>query len=168
MGYQTEFEGSFKVEPPLSAAEADYLKRFAGTRHCIHQPGPYVADGSHDCPGSGTCYEEGREVPGFWCKWEPDGDGTEISWNGMEKFYDADLWIAWLIRHLLGPDASGRLGPAEGRKPELRPFTCDHVLNGTVDAEGQDPDDRWQLIVTDNRATRRNARHLEHDHEVPA
>jgi hypothetical protein len=29
-------------------------------------------------------------------------------------------------------------------------FTFDHVVNGTIDAQGDDPDDRWQLVVVDN------------------
>lgn len=167
MGYQTDFEGEFKVEPPLSAAEVAYLKMFAGTRHCEHQPGPYAADGTGNCPGSGTCAGETPGLPEIWCKWEPDGDGAAISWNGMEKFYCADLWVAWLIRHLLGPEAAGHLGHAERRAPELRLFACDHVLNGAVDAQGQDPADRWQLIVRDNEVTRRDAKPLEFEDEVP-
>ena len=167
MGYTTDFEGSFKVEPPLSAAEVAYLKRFADTRHCEHQPGPYVADGADDCPGTGTCAAEGSGVPGLLCKWEPGSDGAEIAWNGMEKFYDADLWIAWLIRHLLGPEGAAHLGPAENRQPEMRSLTCDHVLNGIVDAQGEDPADRWQLIIRDNEVTRRDARPLEFEDEVP-
>ena len=151
MGYTTDFEGEFKVEPPLSATEVAYLKRFATTRHCEHQPGPYVADGSSDCPGTGTCAQEGEGVPGLWCKWEPSDDGTAISWNGFEKFYDADLWIAWLIQHMLGPEAAELLGPAEKPRPELRLLTCDHVLSGTVNAQGQNPSDRWQIVVRDNK-----------------
>ena len=66
-----------------------------------------------------------------------------------------------------GRKRQGISGTFEGRAPELRLFTCDHVLNGTVDAQGQDPADRWQLIVRDNEVTRRDAKPLEFEDEVP-
>jgi hypothetical protein len=167
MGYSTEFEGSFTVEPPLSAAEVDYLKKYAATRHCEHQPGPYAADGDFGCPGHGSCGGAGYSLPSLWCDWEPNGDGTEIAWNGTEKFHDADVWIKWIIDHLLGPEASANLGPAEGRAPELRRFTCDHVLNGTVNAQGDDPDDRWQIVIADNVVMRREALMVEFGEATP-
>jgi hypothetical protein len=43
VGYSTDFTGEVTVTPPLSAQEADFLQRFAVTRHCSHQPSMYAA-----------------------------------------------------------------------------------------------------------------------------
>jgi hypothetical protein len=34
--------------------------------------------------------------------------------------------------------------------PRLQLFTFDHVCNGTILAQGEDPGDTWYLVVTDN------------------
>ncbi len=36
--------------------------------------------------------------------------------------------------------------------------TLDHVLNGTIDAQGEDANDRWRLIVTNNVVTTQEAK----------
>jgi hypothetical protein len=33
---------------------------------------------------------------------------------------------------------------------ELQHFAFDHELNGVIDAQGEEMDDRWQLVVTGN------------------
>jgi hypothetical protein len=68
-------------------------------------------------------------MPGYWCKWVPSADGSTIRWNEAEKFYDADKWMAYLIDAFLRPD---------------------HVVNGSIEAEGEEPGDRWRLEVRDN------------------
>jgi hypothetical protein len=65
----------------------------------------------------------------IWCKWEPNEDGTLLTWNYDEKFYDAAEWMKYLVDRLA---ATG------------------HVLNGTIEARGEEWDDRWDLIVEDN------------------
>lgn len=46
MGYTTEFQGQIKIEPPLNAAEIEYLQKFASTRRMDRTTGPYFVDGS--------------------------------------------------------------------------------------------------------------------------
>ena len=67
--------------------------------------------------------------PGFYCDWEVADDGTEIGWNGSEKSYCMPEWLAYLIANFM-----------EG-----------HTLNGTMEAAGEDPNDRWYLCVKQNR-----------------
>jgi hypothetical protein len=111
--------------------------------------GPYFVDG--------TGYAgQGRDAdirdfnsppdgqPGLWCKWEPTADGAAIEWNGQEKFYDAPEWMAYLVDHFLRPGAH-----AQG-EPGFAEFTFDHVLNGVIDAQGEEPSDTWRLTVRDN------------------
>ena len=65
-----------------------------------------------------------------WCKWEPTADGTAIAWNGHEKFYYGDLWMEHLITTFLAP--------------------WGHVVNGVIEAEGDEEGDLWRIEVRDN------------------
>ena len=50
--------------------------------------------------------------------------------------------------------ASELANPVPGRHPHgIRHFTFDHELNGVIDAQGEDDDDRWRLVVTGNTVT---------------
>lgn len=67
---------------------------------------------------------------------EFDNDLSGIQWNGAEKFYDADKCIEYLINKTVE------------KYPDL-------VFNGILQAQGEDYDDRWQLIVKDNKVSRK-------------
>jgi len=158
MGYTTEFEGSVRVVPPLNATESAYLRKFAGTRRMARTRGPYFVDGSGDW-GQGedddiTEYNDPpRGQPGLWCKWVPTDDDASIEWDGGEKFYYAEDWMQYLIDHFLKPGAyASRSGDLQ-----FEAFTFDHIVNGHIDAAGEETDDRWRLIVRDNVVTRANA-----------
>ena len=157
MGYTTEFSGSVTVTPPLNSHEVSYLKEFSGTRHVNRHSGPYVADGLSDIQGADIIngnYEHPSQ-PGLYCDWEPDEDGTAIQWNGNEKFYDPAEWMEYLISTFLKPGATllaELQSPVQGRHydPRFAHFSFDHVLDGVIDAQGEDPDDRWRLVVRGN------------------
>ncbi|MEV6212624.1 hypothetical protein [Kitasatospora sp. NPDC051914] len=149
MGYTTEFTGRVGIVPPLNQAETAYLRTFAATRRMDRERGPYFV--------GGTGYAgQGRDLdirdynhppagqPGLWCHWVPTEDGTALEWDGREKFYSATEWMAYLIDHFLRSQ-----GEAEGQ-PGFEGFTFDHVLNGVIDAQGEEDDDRWRLTVRDN------------------
>lgn len=124
MGYQTEFTGHVTVDPPLNGPEMAFLHQFADDDH--------------------------RGVPGtpahsYYCSWVPTDDGLGIEWSTMEKFYDADEWMAYIIDHFLKSD-----GVESVDKPEFKHFTFNHVVNGRIEAQGEDADDRWTLVVEDN------------------
>jgi hypothetical protein len=157
MGYTTDFTGVVAIVPPLNRAEIDYLNAFAETRRMHRSNGPYYVQGSGD-------FGQGRDddvidynqhpvgQPSLWCGWVPSDDGTAIEWNGVEKFHDADEWMAYLIDHFLKPAAvTSRDGG------QFEQFTYDHVLNGCIEAQGEDPDDLWRLVVANNVVTRVDA-----------
>jgi hypothetical protein len=79
-----------------------------------------------------------------------------ITWDGHEKFHDAAEWIGYLIEHFLRRDACAQ---ASG-DPQFRGFTFDHVLNGRVLVQGEDPRDRWTLVVADNDVLVERGRHM--------
>jgi hypothetical protein len=154
MGYDTEFTGHITVSPPLNAAEIGYLRKFANTRRMNRRKGPYFVDGSgyagqghdadildHNTPGEGQ--------PGLWCKWVPTDDGTAIEWSGAEKFYDGMEWMAYLIDHFLTANATASRAPAHVAA-YFTGFTFDHVLNGEIEAQGEESDDHWLLVVKVN------------------
>jgi hypothetical protein len=162
MGYDTEFTGHVTVTPPLNPHEIAYLRKFADTRRMDRTNGPYYVDGT----GS---YGQGRdadildhnqppaEQPGRWCGWVPTDDGMAIEWNGVEKFYGAAEWMTYLVDHFLKPDAVAQQRMASGELANppagFEHFAFNHVVNGTIDAQGEDPDDTWQLVVKDNEVT---------------
>lgn len=157
MGYETEFTGSVQVVPPLNAAEIGYLARFANTRRMSRTKGPYFVDGT-GYAGQGDdpdVLDHGKPFegqPGLWCKWEASEDGSHIAWNGHEKFYDAAEWMAYLVEHFLRPGAlASGPGNEEWSYPDaFAEFTFDHVVNGRIGAEGEEPEDVWRIEVHDN------------------
>lgn len=75
--------------------------------------------------------------PGLWCQWIPTEDGTAIVWDEGEKFYDYIEWLDYLIRHFLKP--------------------WGYTLTGGVEWQGEDPDDRGRILVSDNAITIQHA-----------
>lgn len=140
MGYTTEFSGSFKVTPPLTKDDREFLTKFSETRHMKRKGMPdsmgeegefYVGDDEelnvvdHDNPPA--------IQPGLWCKWIPSDDGKEIVWNGGEKFYNYIEWIKYLIQRILTPRG--------------------YTLNGVITWDGEDDIDRGIIKIMDNRVT---------------
>lgn len=151
MGYTTDFSGEVSINPPLNKKEIEYLQKFNQTRRMSRMNGPYFVDGTGD-------YGQGRDSdildfnrppegqPGLWCNWTPTEDGTAIEWDGGEKFYNAEKWMAYLIKHFVGSDPI-----AKREHPEEFSFLQGHDLNGRIDAQGEDYDDKWLLIVENNK-----------------
>ena len=147
MGYTTTFDGYISVDPPLNPQEITYLREFAKTPRMACEQGPYYVGGGlcgqdHDDPGILDFKMPPDGQPGLRCNWIPTADGAAIQWNGGEKFRNAEHWMQYLIDHFVGgaPHAIATL-----------PFLQGHRLTGEIDACGEDPNDRWKLIVEDNR-----------------
>jgi hypothetical protein len=175
MGYSTEFEGVVGIDPPLNGHEIAYLRKFSETRRMLRDLGPYFADGS-GLRGQGDDSDirdfnsPPPDQPSLWCDLVPTEDGTGIEWNGGEKFHSAEIWMAYLIDTFLkaGATVQGELAnPVAGRhySPAFEHFTFDHVANGVMDAQGEDPEDRWRLVVTANVVTVQKARIVWDDDE---
>ncbi len=74
-----------------------------------------------------------RGQPGLWCQWVPSADGTAIEWDGGEKFYEYTEWLQYLIKHFLAP--------------------WGYILNGEVQWQGEDDQDRGVIRVVNNRVS---------------
>lgn len=147
MGYTTSFEGQVAIEPPLNPTEIAYLRDFAESRRHQRPEGPYSTHDYGWGEVDSSDYNRPPEgQPSLWCNWESTDDGTGIRWNGAEKFYDATKWMQYLIDHFLKPGAhaQGQCGFEE--------FTFDHTVTGLIKAQGDEPDDKWELVVIDNEA----------------
>jgi hypothetical protein len=151
MGYTTDFQGTINIEPPLNESERAYLNKFAETRRMDRENGPYFVGGTED-------FGQGRDSdiqnynappadqPGLWCQWVPTDDGAGLEWDGGEKFYDSPEWMTYLIENFLKPNARA----SHSNDPQFADFSFDHICNGIIEAQGEDPDDRWRLVVDNN------------------
>ena len=156
IGYTTDFCGEWTVTPPLTPERIAYLTKFSETRRIKRDP--RIAENLYDpiraavgLPvGPDGGYYTGAEgfhgqntdasiingngppdgQPGLWCQWIPSADGKEIAWDGGEKFYEYEEWIRYLIDYFLRP--------------------WGHVLNGDVEWQGENSDDRGVIRITDN------------------
>lgn len=165
MGYQTEFEGRIEIEPPLNPHEIAYLKRFNESRRMDREQGPYYCGtGPYGQDVEADVRNQNRpdsSQPGLWCNWAPTEDGTALEWDGAEKFYDSEEWMRYIVETFLMPGCNiqgemadlsinDSLYPGRYYAPEFEHFTFDHVLTGTINAQGEELDDTWDLVVSNN------------------
>lgn len=153
MGYTTDFEGEFTIEPPLSVEQVTYLKQFSDTRRMRRDPAraAKIADPVREAVGlplgdeaeffvAGAGFmgqdrddsiidynQEPRKQPGLWCQWEPSEDGSKLRWNGAEKFYSYTEWLEYINENFL---------KVWGRK-----------ITGAVSWQGEDSSDFGLLTV---------------------
>ena len=142
MGYSTDFGGSFEIDKPLDKNTLKLLKGLNTTRRMKRNVGPeFGVEGEFFVNGKGDFGqdEDGTVVnhnqppstqPGLWCQWTPNEDGTEIEWDGGEKFYAYVEWIEYLIEKIFEPRG--------------------YKLNGEVVWVGEDPDDRGKIVIENN------------------
>lgn len=75
----------------------------------------------------------------MWFQWELNDSLDGLKWDGDEKFCDADECMEYIIKHTVK------------KYPNLK-------FNGIIQAQGEDFDDRWQLIVKNNKVTRKDVK----------
>jgi hypothetical protein len=105
---------------------------------------PYGKQGEFFVGGEGTMEQKYDESvidyndppdtqPGLWCQWQVTEDGRAIKWDGSEKSYNSTEWMEYIINNFIAPTGS--------------------VCNGVINAYGEDRDDVWDLVVTNNKVT---------------
>lgn len=153
MGYSTEFEGQFEVNPPLRPHHLAYLKAFSKMHHVQHDARivgllpdplrkavglPVGVEGEYFVNPDAEAYHRavlhhGRypeTQPGLNCDWTPTDDGTAIIWNGVEKFYNYVEWLEYLMKNFLTP--------------------WGYEVSGSVSWQGDDSDDVGDIFVESN------------------
>lgn len=119
MGYNTSFDGSVEIRPPLKPEHGEDLQAFMDYEE---SPGPGKDD---DDPRSALAECPWHYYPDESCLLPPD-DG---------RGYDTEEWLALLVEKI-----------AEWG------YSC----SGLVEAAGEDADDFWRMVVTDNVVTSQN------------
>lgn len=145
MGYNTNFNGQFNLNKPLSEKDKEFLTKFAKTRRTARKvDAKYGIEGEFYVDGA-VRYGQGEDEtildnhrypktqPGFWCQWVPNDDGTAIVWDGNGKFYNYIEWINYLIKSILEPRG--------------------YSLTGYVKWHGDEPDD-FGIISIENNVVR--------------
>ena len=145
MGYTTDFEGSFNITPVLSQKDNEFLTKFSETRRMARNVGPeYGIEGEFYVDGTGWAGQDSDTTvidynrppstqPGLWCQWVPTDDGSELVWDGGEKFYNYVEWLQYLIDKILAPRG--------------------YTLNGECQWFGENRDDVGVIIVENNKVT---------------
>ena len=80
--------------------------------------------------------------PGLWCQWNPSDDGTEIVWDGSEKFYNYTEWLEYLIDNFLKP--------------------WGYKVTGMVEWHGEDNEDIGTIEVVDNVVEAHSGKTIKH------
>lgn len=143
MGYTTDFSGSFKLDRPLDIETFNLLKGLSSTRRMARNVDEkkYGVEGEFYVKGKGFAGQDRDKTiidfntppktqPGLWCQWVPNDTGTEIEWDGNEKFYCYVEWIQYIIDKILTP-----------RK---------YKLNGEVEWQGEDSGDVGKIVIKNN------------------
>lgn len=126
MGYNTDFQGEFVFEEPLSIEQEEYLRAFCNTRRmkrnalivkeledtrrkAVKLPvgieGEFYVgsadDGNHGQSKDKSVLDSNtppRTQPGLWCGWTPSEGGEALVWCGQERFYNYIEWIKYIVR----------------------------------------------------------------------
>jgi len=143
MGYTTDFDGCFKIDRPLDDETFNLINGLANTRRMKRDlDTKYGEEGEfYYKPDSNDFGQENddniidynmppKTQPGLWLQWIVLDDHQTIEWDGGEKFYDYIEWIEYLINKILGPRG--------------------YKINGEVYWQGEDPNDRGKIEITDN------------------
>lgn len=155
MGYTTEFKGAFQLSQPATTEQIAYINEFSNSRRMARNvavlqqlyQGKHGLNGNYGKQGEyfafpGDNFGQNNDAsildyntppntqPGLWCKWELNDEGTELQWDGGEKFYDYPEWVRYLIDNFFMPWGI--------------------LLNGEILWQGEDISDRGLLIVENN------------------
>ena len=143
MGYTTDFFGAFQLDKPLTNELKTFLTKFSDTRRMKRNVDEmeYGIEGEFFVNGGdfrGQANETNivehnyppKTQPGLWCQWIPNEEGTEILWNGCEKFYHYTEWLNYIIHKFLKPNG--------------------YTLNGEVGYQGEDSMDSGRIVVKNN------------------
>jgi hypothetical protein len=152
MGYSTDFQGCFKLDRPLDEETKTFLTKLATTRRVKRQTSPeYGVDGEFYVDGGGFMGQDHDSTvvdyntppvtqPGLWCQWIPNEEGTEIVWDGGEKFYEYAEWLQYIVSRVLN--------------------VKNYTLNGSVYWQGEDHDDFGVIEVKDSIVNVKNGRRV--------
>lgn len=154
MGLYTSFLGRIEIEPPLSGREVDFVRTFAQTRHWDSgDPGVRLAahPDDNECGDVADYNRAAPGMPGLWCPWTVCKEGCCLHWDGVEKPYDAQRWLEYVIGTFLAAGAvvaGTDLATTHG-------LSCDHLLDGVIVGQRHETGELFALDVTNCEVVRR-------------
>ncbi len=141
MGYTTTFKGTLELNKQLTSEDYNFLVNLNKSRRMkLKVAAKYGVEGEFYVNDDLSMWGKSDKVidnntppstqPGLWCQWVPTNDRFGIEWDSGEKAYNMEDWIFYIINRYLAPRG--------------------YVLNGKVEAYGEDPGDVWAIRVEDN------------------
>jgi hypothetical protein len=93
-----------------------------------------TGDGGQDYDDSIIDYNTPSESqPGLWCNWMVEG--TELEWDGGEKFYYYVEWLNYLVHHCFNPWGVKLNGKIMFRGEEMIDVGVIRVVNNNIEVE---------------------------------
>ena len=121
MGYDIDYEGLIRVDPPLTANEIRVLNEFCDTRQ--HE----ADDINGVVPG----------LPGYWCPWSATDDGHLVPPAYPCRSGMLPEWLVWLSDYLAGTVD----------RPELSGIGSGRTVYGKVLGFGRAPGDEFRIVA---------------------
>jgi hypothetical protein len=141
MGYKTEVVGKLNLNKELDEDTYTFLVKFNKSRRIARNlsheygiEGEFFVDEDDYSPQDDTIIDFNRPPktqPSLWCDWRPSEDRKSIEWDGQEKFYEYESWIAYILENFLIPKG--------------------YTLTGTVEFQGENIADHGWLTCNNNR-----------------
>lgn len=167
MGYTTDFQGGFALNPQPTQEQTDYINTFSGTRRMKRDPeklmemykgkhglnGQYGKDGEYFCKDDGQCGQS--------------DDGTIVNYNsapGQDNWESGGwedrqpgLWCQWMIEdgQLVWDEVEKFYEYTDWLRYMIHHFFTPWGIEvkGEVKWQGEDVDDRGIITVTNNEVT---------------
>lgn len=141
MGYSTDFNGTLELNKQLTEEDAEFIRKLTDSRRMkLKVDAKYGVEGEFYVNDDNSMFGKNDVVidnnnppstqPGLWCHIVPTRDSFGLEWDGGEKTYHMEDWIFYLINRYLAPRG--------------------YVVNGTMEAFGEDHGDIWAIKVEDN------------------
>jgi len=141
MGYSTDFLGTLNLNKKLTKEDSKFLQGLNATRRMKRNLEGYGVDGEffveklndfgqENTPDVVDHNSPPSTQPSLWCNWIPTLDGMGLEWDSGEKAYNMEDWVVYLINRYLEPRG--------------------YVVNGEVEAQGEERGDNWTIRVVDN------------------
>jgi len=91
VGYNTNWDGYFVIEPKLSQEHYDHIEKFCNTRH-------------EDKNGKMLYRNYGISTVHCDLQLHSISTATILRWNGSEKTYNLEKWVEYLIKNFFKPN----------------------------------------------------------------
>jgi hypothetical protein len=135
MGYCTTFKGKLSFKHEATAKQLAELNKYLGADRRDLGYGPKI--GVESDAQRRAFYQDGKYGQ-YWYHIDLalTEDYSGLEWSGADKTYDLEHIVNWLT-------------------DKMREQWPDFELEGRLQAQGEDMEDRWELVMEEGRAVKR-------------